>query len=97
MPKKTFTPEQIVGKLRQIEVIVSQGKPVPLACKEAGVTAQTYDLWRKEYGGLQTDQARKLKDLQKENAQAEAGAGDGDAGEADPEGHRRAKLPIGFA
>jgi transposase-like protein len=69
MPMKTFTPEQIVGKLRQIEVLVSQGKTVPLACKEAGVTAQTFYRWRKEYGGLQTEQARKLKDLQKENAQ----------------------------
>lgn len=69
MPIKTFTPEQIVGKLRQIEVLVSQGKTVPLACKEAGVTAQTFYRWRKEYGGLQTEQARKLKDLQKENAQ----------------------------
>ena len=53
MPKKTFTPEQIVGKLRQIEVLVSQGKTVPLAAKEAGVTDQTYYRWRKEYGGLQ--------------------------------------------
>ena len=42
MPKKTFTPEQIVGKLRQIEVLVGQGKTVPLACKESGVTAQTF-------------------------------------------------------
>jgi len=69
MPKKSFTPEQIVGKLRQIEVIVGQGKTVPLACKEAGITAQTFYRWRKEYGGLQLEQAKKLKDLQKENAQ----------------------------
>jgi len=69
MPKKTFTPEQIVAKLRQIEVQVSQGKTVPLAAKEAGVTDQTYYRWRKEYGGLQLEQAKKLKDLQKENAQ----------------------------
>jgi transposase-like protein len=69
MPKKTFTPEQIVGKLRQIEVLVSQGKTVPLACKEAGVTDQTYYRWRKEYGGLQMEQAKKLKELQKENGQ----------------------------
>ena len=69
MPKKTFTPEQIVGKLRQVEVLVSQGKTVPLAAKEAGVAAQTYYGWRKEYGGLQLEQAKKLKDLQKENAQ----------------------------
>ena len=69
MPIKTFTPEQIVGKLRQIEVLVSQSKTVRLACKEAGVTAQTFYRWRKEYGGLQLEQARRLKDLQKENAQ----------------------------
>jgi len=52
MPKKTFTPEQIVAKLRQIEVLVSQGKTVPQACKEAGIVEQTYYRWRKEYGDL---------------------------------------------
>jgi putative transposase len=69
MPKKTFTPEQIVAKLRQVEVLISQGKTVPLACKEAGIVDQTYYRWRKEYGGLQLEQAKKLKDLQKENGQ----------------------------
>jgi len=69
MPKKTFTPEQIVAKLRQVEVLLSQGKTVPLACKEIGIVEQTFYRWRKEYGGLQLEQARKLKDLQKENAQ----------------------------
>jgi putative transposase len=69
MPKKTFTPEQIVGKLRQIEVLMGQGKTVPLACKEAGIVDQTYYRWRREYGGLQLEQAKKFKDLQKENAQ----------------------------
>jgi putative transposase len=69
MPKKTFTPEQIVGKLRQIEVLLSQGKTVPLACKEAGIVDQTFYRWRREYGGLQLEQAKKLKDLQKKNAQ----------------------------
>jgi len=69
MPKKTFTPEQIVGKLRQIEVLMSQGKTVPLACKDAGIVDQTYYRWRREYGGLQLEQAKRLKDLQKENAQ----------------------------
>ena len=69
MPKKTFTPEQIVGKLRQIEVLIGQGKKVPLACREAGIVEQTFYRWRKEYGGLQVEQARKLKELHKENAQ----------------------------
>ena len=68
-PKKKFTPEQIVPKLRQIEVLIGQGKAVPLACKEAGITAQTFYRWRKEYGGLQLEQARRLKNLQKKNAQ----------------------------
>ena len=69
MPKKAFTPEQIVPKLRQIEVLIGQGKTVPLACKEAGIVEQTFYRWRREYGGLQLEQAKKLKDLQKENAQ----------------------------
>jgi Transposase len=53
MPKKSYTPEQIVGKLPQIEVLVDQGKTVPLACKESGITDQTYYQWRRECGGLQ--------------------------------------------
>ena len=69
MPKKIFTPEQIVGTLRQIEVLIGQGKKVALACREAGIVEQTFYRWRKEYGGLQVEQARKLKELQKENAQ----------------------------
>ncbi len=69
MPKKTFTPEQVVAKLRQIEVLVSQGKTIPQACKEVGIVEQTFYRWRKEYGGLQVEQAKKLKDLQRENAQ----------------------------
>jgi transposase-like protein len=68
MPKKTFTPEQIVGKLRQIEVLIGQGRTVALACREAEISEQTFYRWRKEYGGLQIEQARKLKDLEKENA-----------------------------
>ena len=58
-----------MAKLRQIEVLMNQGKTVQLACKEAGIVDQTYYRWRKEYGGLKLEQARKLKDLQKENAQ----------------------------
>jgi putative transposase len=69
MPIKAFTPEQIVGKLRQIEVMLSQGKTIPVAAREAGITDQTFYRWRKEYGGLKLEQAKKLKDLQKENAQ----------------------------
>ena len=74
MPKKTFTPEQIPGKLRQIDVL-GPGKTVPLACKQDGVTAQTFHRWRKEYVGRQIEQAKKLKDLQRENAQLVTGTG----------------------
>ena len=59
--------EQIVLKLRQIEVQTAQGKSVALACKEAGVSEQSYYRWCKEYGGLQVDQARRLKELEREN------------------------------
>ena len=61
-------PEQIVTVLRQIEVQIANGKKVPHACKEAGIHTQTYYRWRKEYGGLKLDQARRLKELEKENA-----------------------------
>ena len=56
-------------EVRQIEVLVSQGKTIPQACKEVGIVEQTFYRWRKEYGGLQVEQAKKLKDLQRENAQ----------------------------
>ena len=67
MPRKSYTAEQIIAKLRQIEVLVAQGKVVAVACKEAGISEQTYYRWRKEYGGLKLDQARRLKELEKEN------------------------------
>jgi putative transposase len=60
--------EQVVLMLRQIEVQTAQGKSVALACKEADVSEQSYYRWRKEYGGLQIDQARRMKDLERENA-----------------------------
>ena len=60
--------EQVVLKLRQIEVQTAQGKSIAVACKEAEVSEQSYYRWRKEYGGLQIDQARKMKDLERENA-----------------------------
>jgi putative transposase len=69
MPRgKKHTAEQIVSLLRQIEVGTANGKMTPQACKEAGITEQTYYRWRKEYGGLQVDQARRLKELEQENA-----------------------------
>ena len=68
MPKKRFSAEQIVILLRQIEVLISQGKSAPIACRDAGISQQSYYRWRKDYGGLELDQARRLKDLEKENA-----------------------------
>ena len=65
---KKHSPEQVVNLLRQIEVAVANGKTTSLACKEAGITDQTYYRWRKEYSGLQVDQARRLKELEQENA-----------------------------
>jgi putative transposase len=65
---KPHTPEQIVNVLRQIEVAIAIGKTTPAACKEAGFTEQTYYRWQREYGGLQIDQARRLKELEQENA-----------------------------
>jgi len=59
--------EKIVLKLRQIEVQTAQGKSLALACKEAEISEQSYYRWRKEYGGLQIDQARRMKDLEREN------------------------------
>ena len=60
--------EQVVLTLRQIEVQTAQGKSLALACKDAEISEQSYYRWRKEYGGLQIDQARKMKDLERENA-----------------------------
>ena len=65
---KKHSPEQVVNLLRQIEVAIANGKSTSLACKEALITDQTYYRWRKEYGGLQVDQARRLKELEQENA-----------------------------
>ena len=68
MPKKRFTPEQIIATLRQIEVQLAQGKSVALAGKDAAISEQSYLRWRKEYGGVHSEQAKRLKDLERENA-----------------------------
>ena len=67
MSTKRYKPEQIVGVLRQIEVAVANGKSTPQAGKEAGIHTQTYYRWRKEYGGLKVEQAKRMKELEKEN------------------------------
>src|ERR1039458_8442986 len=68
MGMKRHGAEQIVSKLRQIEVLMSQGKGLAAACKEAAISEQSYYRWRKEYGGLKLAQAKKLKELERENA-----------------------------
>ena len=66
MSRKRYTPEQIISMLREAEVALAQGQSVGQACRTLGVSEQNYR-WRKEYGGLRTDQAKRLKDLEKEN------------------------------
>ena len=65
---KEDAPEQIVNVLRQIEVSIANGKTTPQGCREAGITEQTFYRWRKEYGGLKVDQAKRLKELEQENS-----------------------------
>ena len=67
MPKKRYTPEEIVAKLRQVDVLVSQGQNIADAIRQIGVSEVTYYRWRQEYGGLKTDQVKRLKELEREN------------------------------
>jgi putative transposase len=69
MAKKGYTPEQIINKLREAEILLNQGKSICEASRKIEITEQTYYRWRKEYGGMRVEQARKLKSLEKENAQ----------------------------
>ena len=68
MSTKRYKPEQVVNILRQIEVEIANGKTTPQACRDAQITVQTYYRWRKEYGGLEVGQAKRLKELEKENS-----------------------------
>ena len=67
MKKKGFSAEQIIGKLREAEVFLSQGNSVGEVSRKLGITEQTYYRWRREYGGMRVEQARRLKELEKEN------------------------------
>jgi transposase-like protein len=67
MPQKKHKPEEIVARLRQADVLVSQDRTVAEAVRSIGVTQFTYYRWRKEFGGLKTDQMKRLKELEKEN------------------------------
>jgi len=66
--KKRHTPEQIITKLREADVLQAKGQSIPEACRQIGVSEQTYYNWRKEYGGLRIDQAKRFKELEQENA-----------------------------
>ncbi len=68
MARKNYTVEQIIVKLREVELRCNQGKTIAEACRELGITEQTYYRWRKEYGGMNTSDARRMKELEKENA-----------------------------
>jgi len=68
MPRKRYRPEEIIAKLRQAEVLIGQGKKMPEVIKALGVHEVTYYRWRREYGGLDVSQAKRLKDLERENA-----------------------------
>jgi putative transposase len=68
MKRNRFSAEQIVNKLRQAEVLLAQGQTIAQVIKALGITEQTYYRWRKEYGGIKSDQARRLKDLERENS-----------------------------
>ena len=67
MARKRYSPEQIIGYLREVEVLLSKGSTVPQICRKIGIAEQTYYRWRKEYGSLSVDQARRLKGMEKEN------------------------------
>ena len=68
MPRKRYTPEQIINSLREAEVLMSQGSTAGEAARYLAITEQTYYRWRKEYGGMRINQAKRLKELEKENS-----------------------------
>jgi len=76
MPKKRYNAEDIIHKLRGTDVLIAQGKTVSETCKQLGITDQTYYRWRKEYGGMKVDQAKRLKELEAENARLKRAVAD---------------------
>jgi transposase-like protein len=68
LPKKTYRPEQIINKLREAEVLLSQGATLAVIWKKIGVSDCTYYRWRKEYGGMRVEQAKRLRELEQENS-----------------------------
>ncbi len=67
MAKKRHTAEQIISKLREAEILLATGTKMPQVCRKIGITEQTYYRWRKEYGGVRTDQVKRFKEVEKEN------------------------------
>ena len=67
MPKKRYSPEQIIAKLREAEVELAKGQNIGAVCRKLAISEQTYYRWRREYGGLRMDQAKRLKQLEREN------------------------------
>ena len=68
MKRRHHTPEQIIRKLREAERLIGEGKTIPEAAKELGISEQTYHRWRNQYGGMKADDAKRLKELERENA-----------------------------
>ena len=90
MPKRRYSAEEIIHKLRGADVLLSRGKTVSQACKQIGVSDQTYYRWRKSYGGMKVDQARRLKELETENARLKRAVA-----ELTVDGNRTYKLRFG--
>jgi putative transposase len=76
MPSKRYNAEEIIYKLREADVLLAQDKTVAQVCKQLGVTDQTYYQWRKQYGGMKVDQAKRLKELEAENARLKRAVAD---------------------
>ena len=76
MAKKGYTPEQIINKLREAEILINQGNPINVVTRKIGVSDYTYYRWRREYGGMRVDQAKRLKELEVENSRLKKLVGD---------------------
>jgi transposase-like protein len=76
MSRKRYTPEQIIGMLREAEVALAQGEKAGTICRRLGVSEQSYYRWRREYGGMKVDQAKRLKDLERENGRLKKAVAD---------------------
>ena len=76
MSRKRFTAEKIIGMLRESEVALAQGKKIGEVCRSLGISEQSYYRWRREYGGLKTTQAKRIKDLERENSRLKKAVAD---------------------